>query len=271
MAAVSHADLTQSAWNELSDSAAARVAAAIADDTGVTLTHVGPHSYSGRSGRVAFFDRAGLSLALVPGGAVDLGFDPARYTVTDRQAAHFAEAAGEWGLSGTPLDFIAANTSPFRRVTLPARLVAVRAQPSEEFVDDDLGDGHDWVVAGLRAHGLRPPAPDEWEHACAAGATTLFRWGDDYPDGEPYGAVPLIKDPNLFGLVIADDPYASEFTTDPEVFCGGDGGAALCGGYGDFLSWLTLATAYREPTMAETVVDGGLVEETPVRPVIEIP
>ncbi|BEL03200.1 hypothetical protein Q0Z83_013910 [Actinoplanes sichuanensis] len=90
------------------------------------------------------------------------------------------EAAGEWGLSGTPLDFITAATSPARRVTLPARLVAVRARPSEEFADDE-GDGHEWVIAGLRSSGLCPPTPDEWEHACGAGATTLFRWGDDYP------------------------------------------------------------------------------------------
>ncbi|MGW1061035.1 hypothetical protein [Micromonospora rubida] len=26
--------------------------------------------------------------------------------------------------------------------------------------------------------GLRPATPDEWEYACGAGATTLFRWGD---------------------------------------------------------------------------------------------
>jgi hypothetical protein len=273
---VPHADLTQAAWNDLSDEAAARVAAAIAGDTGATLTHVGPHSYAGRSGRVAFFERDGLGFALVPGGTVDLGFDPSRFTLTTRQAAHFDQAAQAYGLSGPPVEFITRSTSPARRITLPARLVAVRARAAEQLLDaDDLdeddGDGHDWVMAGLRNRGLRPPTPDEWEHACGAGATTLFRWGDDYPDGEPYGKVPLIQDPNLFGLVIAADPYESEFTTDRDVFCGGDGGAALCGGYGSFLSWLTVATAYREPTLAETVHDGGLAEETPVRPVIELP
>ncbi|WP_433789486.1 hypothetical protein [Actinoplanes sp. CA-252034] len=266
-----HADLTQSAWNELSDEAAARIAAAIASDTGATLTHVGSHSYADRSGRIALLQRDGIDFALVPGGTVDLGFDPARFTVTARQAAHFAEAAAEWGLDGTPIDFIVGTTSPPRRVALPARLVAVRARPSEELIDDDEGDGHDWVIAGLRGRGLRPPTPDEWEHACGAGAGTLFRWGDDYPDGEPYGTVPLIQEPNLFGLIIAADPYESELTTDPAVLCGGDGGSALCGGYGDFLSWLTLATAYREAELAETVFDGGLTAETPVRPVIEIP
>ncbi|MFI7604479.1 hypothetical protein ACIBTV_05080 [Micromonospora sp. NPDC049366] len=81
----------------------------------------------------------------------------------------------------------------------------------------------------------------------------------------------LIQAPNLFGLVIGQDPYQAEFTTDPTVLCGGDGGAALCGGYGSFLSWLTLATAYREPDLAQAVHDGSLTGETPVRPTLHLP
>ncbi|WP_431930727.1 hypothetical protein [Micromonospora sp. RP3T] len=114
-------------------------------------------------------------------------------------------------------------------------------------------------------------AGDEWEHSCAAGATGLFRWGDEYPETGPYGELPLIREPNLFGLVIGDDPYRAEFTTDPVVLCGGDGGSALCGGYGSFLSWLTLAAAYRDPDLAEALHEGGLIGETPVRPVLAIP
>ena len=47
--------------------------------------------------------------------------------------------------------------------------------------------------------------------------------------------------------------------------------AALCGGDGAFLAWLTLATAYRDADLAETIYDGGLTEEVPVRPVLRIP
>ncbi|MEH0827446.1 MULTISPECIES: hypothetical protein [unclassified Micromonospora] len=136
--------------------------------------------------------------------------------------------------------------------------------------DDDEEYGHAWLIAGLARRGVRPPTPDEWEYACGARVTTLFRWGDEYPDGAPYGEAPLIKEPNLLGLVIGDDPYRAEATTDPAVLCGGDGGAALCGGYGPFLAWLTLATAYRDPELAEAVHDGDLMEETPVRPVLQL-
>ncbi|MEU6074098.1 hypothetical protein [Micromonospora sp. NPDC047074] len=158
---MSHADLTLSAWLDLSDGAAARTAADIARSTEAHFAGTGLQSYVGRTVRVGFFDR-------------------------DR-------------------------------------------------------------------------------------ATSLFRRGDEYPEGEPYGEVPLIREPNLFGLVIGDDPYRAESTTDPAVLCGGDGGEAMCGGYGSFLSWLTLATAYRNPDLAEAVHDGGLAGETPVRPVPHIP
>ncbi|MFY1691723.1 hypothetical protein [Plantactinospora sp. WMMB782] len=275
----SHADLTLAAWSGLSDEAAARTAAAIARDIGGTVAGVTPHGYAGRSGRAGFFDREGIRYALVPGGTVRLGHDAGRFVPSARQIADFAEAAEEYALTGPVDRFVAEVTSPPRQVCLPARLVAVRSVDAGELLavddesdpDDDGDQDHAWLTAGLARLGLRPPTPDEWEYACGAGATSLFRWGDEYPEGEPYGDVPLIREPNLFGLVIGDDPYRAEFTTEPAVLCGGDGGTAICGGYGAFLSWLTLATAYRDAYLAEAVHDGDLAGETPVRPVLEIP
>ena len=104
------------------------------------------------------------------------------------------------------------------------------------------------AVAQLAESGQRLLTADEWEHACGAGATTLFRWGDACPAGtDPCSAgTGLHREPNAFGLKIGQDPYRAERTADPAVACGGDGGAMICGGAGEFVSWLTLATAYRD-------------------------
>jgi hypothetical protein len=66
----------------------------------------------------------------------------------------------------------------------------------------------DAVVADLAGRGLRLLTPDEGEHACGAGAMTLFRWGDDcptdcYPTQRRHGPHRL---PNAVGLVIGHDP-----------------------------------------------------------------
>jgi hypothetical protein len=111
------------------------------------------------------------------------------------------------------------------------------------------------IQAELAAEGLRLLTFDEWEYACGAGSTTLFRWGDFCPgDCYPGNCYPtddrsdwkLHLQPNLFGLHIAQDPYDREIINQKQIFRGGDGGCAICGGYGFFVGWLTLATAYGE-------------------------
>src|SRR5205807_2139013 len=37
------------------------------------------------------------------------------------------------------------------------------------------------VGEALAADGFRLPTSDEWEHACAAGSRTFWRWGDHPP------------------------------------------------------------------------------------------
>jgi hypothetical protein len=152
-----------------------------------------------------------------------------------------------------------------------------RGQPTSarvvEFVTRDA------VLADLAGRGLRLLTPDEWEHACGAGAMTLFRWGDDCPtDCYPTQRLDgLHRLANAFGLVIGHDPYRPECTADPAVDCGGDGGRATCGDYGCFLGWMTLATAYRDrfydvwPASDHEVHNGGdEPSQLFVRPVIEL-
>ncbi len=131
---------------------------------------------------------------------------------------------------------------------------------------------YDGEVARLAGLGQRLPTPDEWEHACGAGATTLFRWGDDNPDSDPWSATTgPHRGPNLFGLRIAEDPYCEERTATRDVLCGGDGGSAVCGGAGSFLSWLTIATAYRDVHYAAVVANDDSFGTMRVRPVIPLP
>lgn len=121
--------------------------------------------------------------------------------------------------------------------------------------------------------GVRPASPDEWEYACGAGARTLFRWGEDTPeDCYPSGGVPgPHREPNLWGLLIGQDPYRHEWSAEPGVVCGGDGGGMVCGGSGYFLGWLTLATAYRDKSFGAWLNSGdGYIGELRIRPVVDM-
>jgi hypothetical protein len=126
------------------------------------------------------------------------------------------------------------------------------------------------AAAGL---GVRPATPDEWEYACGAGARTLFRWGEDtledrYPSGRASGPH---QEPNAWGLMIGQDPYRHEWSAEPGVVCGGDGGGMVCGGSGFFLGWLTLATAYRDKSFSAWLSSkDGFIGELRIRPVADI-
>ncbi|MFJ8581774.1 hypothetical protein [Micromonospora sp. NPDC093277] len=142
----------------------------------------------------------------------------------------------------------------------------VRARATREVSYDEAMDG-------LASIGLRTTTADEWEWACGAGATTLFRWGDDCPnDGYPFDyETGTHRQTNLWGLAIGQDPYGHEATTERTIVCGGDGGSTTCGGSGFFLGWLTLATAYRDKEFGRWLAsDDGYADEILTRPVIEL-
>jgi hypothetical protein len=132
---------------------------------------------------------------------------------------------------------------------------------------------YDDAIEEAASLGVRPATPDEWEYACGAGARTLFRWGQDTPDdGYPFNhPVGPHQEPNLWSLMIGRDPYRHEWTTEPKIVCGGDGGGATCGGSGFFLGWLTLATAYRDKDFGAWLnSEDGYIGELLIRPVVDM-
>lgn len=254
---MSLADLTLDHWRSLDLPAARRLAEEAAAAVDGRLTLVGTTEHLGAPLHHVRIERDGQAFALIPGGPVSLGLDLDRWRPAPRMAADYAESLEQGYGDGPDLRTHLANVlSPRRDAVLPTVLLAVE--------DEDLTEPYADMPAVLAARGLRMPTPDEWEHACGAGAETLFRWGDECPlDRISYEDVTGPQtEPNAFGLRIAYDTYRAEVTSDTSSVHGGDGGESVCGGYGVLLSWLPLATSHRNPAMAD-FLHGPDAEDTP--------
>ncbi|WP_405618800.1 hypothetical protein OG292_30075 [Streptomyces sp. NBC_01511] len=271
MSLASLADLTFDRWRALDRDAAhhrAREAARLVDGRLVEFDGA-PHL--GGVLHHAVIEREGQRFALIPGGEVTVGFDLADWRPLPEQVDSYRteSLAGGFGFDDDLVAHLARHLTPRRTAVVPTVLMAV--EPLE------LPEEAESVPDFLAGLGLRLPGPDEWEHACGAGAQTLFRWGPACPlDLSPYGEhndpTGERRRPNAFGLRIARDVYESEMTSDPGSVYGGDGGEAVCGGYGSFVEWLPLATANRNPGMAEFLngPDGeGMSDEFGIRPVLD--
>jgi len=265
---MSLADLTFDQWRSFDLSTARRVAQQAADLAGGRLVAVEAVEHLGGRMHRARIERDGREFALIPGGTVALGFGLDTWQPTPEQAADYQESLEEgFGYGPDLRAHLSEILSPRRRVTLATVLMAVK--------DENLTERPSDMPAALAAHGLRMPSSDEWEHACGAGADTLFRWGNDCPlDRIPYDDPTGPQHPaNALGLHIAYDTYRTELTSDVTAVHGGDGGESACGGYGHLLGWLPLATANRNPFLAEFVhgPDGeDISEDFSTRPVLAL-
>ncbi len=173
--------------------------------------------------------------------------------------------------------------APRRSIEVTDRDGSIRVQRHLDgsiTADRSLIQTHADLSAQLAANGFRFPTSDEWEYACGAGASTLFRWGDHPPcDRYPTDISPAEADwrrewvfsggtlerppggftsdwdehrqHNAFGLQIAANPYKCELVAEADITRAGDGGVTICGGAGFLFGWLPLATAYAEPAVCQ--------------------
>ncbi|GAA1173599.1 hypothetical protein F4556_007088 [Kitasatospora gansuensis] len=264
---MSLADLSLTQWRSFDLPTARTVADTAAGLVGGRLTAVETVEHLGAPLHRVRIERDGRAFALIPGGRLTLGFDLDAWQPSPEQAADYAESVEEGFSCGPDLrTHLAELLSPRRNVTLATVLMAVQDEPLAEPPAD--------MPAALAARGLRLPSADEWEHACGAGADTLFRWGNECPlDRIPYDDEGPQFQRNAFGLRIAYDTYRTEITSDLSSVHGGDGGESACGAYGALLGWLPLATANRNPSLAELVYgpDGSdLTDGLSTRPVLPL-
>ena len=166
-------------------------------------------------------------------------------------------------------DYNEFKNSNYNRLTLDetARFTKVENDIEIELYDDI---SYEELCENLKEEGFSLASLDEWEYLCGGGCRTLFPWGDDLDynmnllyfskeDNDKYD----LEEPNFFGLSIAYDPYKMEIIEADELtFKGGDGGCNVCGGYGDFLGYLSCSPYYtQKPVGAINIVDDSIVNE----------
>ena len=165
-------------------------------------------------------------------------------------------------------DYNEFKSSNYNRLTLDetARFTKVGNDIEIELYDDI---SYEELCENLKDERFSLANLDEWEYLCGGGCRTLFPWGDDIDynmnlfyytkKGNKYD----LEEPNFFGLSIAYDPYKMEIIEAHELtFKGGDGGCNICGGFGEFLGYLSCSPYYtQKPVGAINIVDDSIVND----------
>lgn len=247
MSTVDREPLTLATWDHADAVVHRARAAEVAAAVGGRLVELEVDAQGGQRHEVAVIDVRGVQMVLVPGGTVTLGWDRSRpHGLSARQ-----EAALAAGGAAAVADLLATYLTPTRQVTLAPFLAEITPRSCADWLDgvgdDPLAD----VAARLDSEGFRLLTDDEWEHAVRGGSTTLFRWGDVWPDGLPLAHETHFTAhhvPTAFGLHLLDDPYQVEVVDAPLGFRGGDGGGFVCGSRPTPEPWLSFASAFRWPS-----------------------
>ena len=148
-------------------------------------------------------------------------------------------------------DYNEFKNSDYNRLTLDetARFTKVGNDIEIELYDDI---SYEELCENLKDEGFSLANLDEWEYLCGGGCRTLFPWGDDIDynmnlfyytkKGNKYD----LEEPNFFGLSIAYDPYKMEIIDNKSFSKGGDGGCNVCGGFGEFLGYLSCSPYFNQ-------------------------
>ena len=149
-------------------------------------------------------------------------------------------------------DYNEFKNSDYNRLTLDetARFTKVKDDIEIELYDDI---SYEELCENLKEEGFSLASLDEWEYLCGGGYRTLFPWGDDLDynmnllyfskeDNDKYD----LEEPNFFGLSIAYDPYKMEVIDNKSFSKGGDGGCNICGGFGEFLGYLSCSPYFNQ-------------------------
>lgn len=240
---------------------------------------------------IARYERGERLFSLVPGGRVTLGWDRKDVALTSMQRAAWNQANDDPAFVRFE-QLLDLYFTRLREVALDPLLV--EEEPSEALphidAEEERGEleAADAVDAAQAAQatcqllleravareGFRLLSSDEWEHACRGGSARLFRWGDEWPRGIPYGNstdFTAHRAPNGFGLRMVSDPYQVECVAGGAVFRGGDGGGAVCGGRPQPEPWYSFASAFSYPVVLVGEDMDVLFETAVVRRALSLP
>lgn len=165
--------------------------------------------------------------------------------------------------------------SPSREVSIAPFKIATQTFAWELLSkwDDDtiesIGTLSDFCVrleVDLERYGWRLPTEDEFEAACGG---AMFPWGNDIPQGTPYGDLTDFtqhKEINENGLYLNDTTYNVEVTRSALKL--GDGGVSVCGAYEWPIPWLSFCPAFFVPSCLLDECVSEYLENAQVRPVL---
>lgn len=186
--------LTLSRWDQLDSLVQEEAAYAVAARLPEPFRFDGleTHELGQQCHRVAFFTRNEARFALIPGGPATLGYAPGSFFPTEAHLQSWEEFRSEWSEivpESTLESYLEHELTPLRQVTLQPFLLEAEATGGARLIYKNGQRIHTKLTSvtypqvqeRIAQEGFRFPTSDEWEYACATGARTLWRWGDDCP------------------------------------------------------------------------------------------